>query len=226
MIDPDLWFTLYVLATRGAVQRPVPMTTNELGQLMSVSQQTASRRLARCAQEGLVIRTHTSSGMIVRISDRGLNELSDVFHGLEFALMHPEEETIIWGRLVTGLGEGAYYVEIYSSRFHQALGFRPFPGTLNVKVDDSESLRSVARMRQGPPLVVQGFAHEGRTFGDVLCYRVCVNDAINGAVVVAQRTHHSEDILEVIAPVNLREHLGLNDNSVIKLTLVPLHKAA
>jgi riboflavin kinase len=48
---------------------------------------------------------------------------------------------------------------------------------------------------------------------------------IEAAVVIAQRTHHSANILEVIAPFNLRKKLKLKDNEEITLTLVPLHLA-
>ena len=80
-------------------------------------------------------------------------------------------------------------------------------------------------MRQSPPLIVTGFSHEGRTFGDVICYRMKVNGEVEAAVVIAQRTHHSENILEIIAPVNLRERLGLVDGDQVVLALIPLHLA-
>jgi riboflavin kinase len=59
----------------------------------------------------------------------------------------------------------------------------------------------------------------------VICYRVKINRKIEAAVVIAQRTHHSEEILEVVAPVNIREALGLQDDDKITLTVIPLHLA-
>ncbi len=225
MIAPDIWFTLYALARKGATHRIVTLTTRELGFLMGISQQTASRRISRCVEEGLVSRIHMATGMRIQLTDRGRRELADVCKALEIALVPPANEIIIKGHLVTGLGEGAYYVEMYASRFEMALGFKPFPGTLNVRVLDEMSRKSVSRMRQSPPLIVQGFTYEGRTFGDVVCYRVRVNNRVDAAVVIAQRTHHSEDILEIVAPVNLRKKLRLRDSSEVVLTLVPLHRA-
>jgi riboflavin kinase len=52
---------------------------------------------------------------------------------------------------------------------------------------------------------------------------VRVNDKIEGAVVIAQRTHHSQDTLEVIAPVNLKKKLGLGVDEALTLRVVPLH---
>ena len=80
-------------------------------------------------------------------------------------------------------------------------------------------------MRHSPPHVVTGFTYEGRTFGDVICYRAKVNDKIEAAVVIAQRTHHSEDVLELIAPVNIRKVLKVKDSDPITLTIIPLHMA-
>jgi len=130
---------------------------------------------------------------------------------------------VIEGQIVTGLGEGAYYIDVYSTKLRNALGFKPHLGTLNVKVNNDESRRAVGRMKNSPPLVLTGFRHKGRTFGDVICYRVKVNDEIEGAVVIAQRTHHSEDILEVVAPVDIRSALKLCDDDTVRLILVPLH---
>jgi len=223
LIEPETWFTLYSLAQLGAVHGPVTFTTRQLGDFMGVSQQTASRRVAYCVEKGYISRTHTANGIGAELTEMGQNELLQVLGGLETALAPASDEILIRGRIVDGLGEGAYYVEAYSSRFKSALGFTPFSGTLNVKVADEESQRGVSRMKHTPPLVVTGFTREGRTFGDVICYRVRVNDKIEGAVVIAQRTHHSQDILEVIAPVNLRKKLGLGVDEALTLRVVPLH---
>jgi riboflavin kinase len=223
MIAPDIWFTLYSLANKGSIHSKTILTTSELGDLMNISQQTASRRIALCVEEGYVIRMHTADGMLLQITDKGRNELLRVFSNLEVAFTPIQDNIVIEGRLVTGIGEGAYYVDVYAQKLREALGFKPHLGTLNVKVIDEDSRRAIGRMRNTPPLVVNGFRHKGRTFGDVICYRVKVNNEIEAAIVMAQRTHHSEDILEVVAPVNIRETLNIGDDSDITLTVIPLH---
>ncbi len=223
MITPDIWFTLYSLANKGAIHNKAVLTTSELGELMNVSQQTASRRIALCVEEGYLLRIHTADGMLLQITSSGRDELLRVFSNLEAAFTPIPDDIIIEGRLVTGLGEGAYYVDVYASKLREALGFKPHLGTLNVKVIDDDSRRAIGRMKNTPPLVVSGFRHKGRTFGDVICYRVKVNNEIEAAVVMAQRTHHSEDILEVVAPVDIRKTLNMEDNSKVTLTVIPLH---
>jgi riboflavin kinase len=223
MITPDIWFTLYVLANKGAIHSEKVLTTRELGEILDISQQTASRRIAQCVEEGYFTRMHTADGMLLQITEKGKNELLRVSANLEAAFTPVQDSIVIEGRLVTGLGEGAYYVDVYSEKLREALGFRPHLGTLNVKVTDDESRRAIGRMRNSPPLVVTGFRHKGRTFGDVICYRVRVNDKIEAAIVMAQRTHHSEDILEVVAPVNIRKVLNINDDDKVTLAVIPLH---
>ncbi|MHA1926094.1 MAG: MarR family transcriptional regulator, partial [Candidatus Thorarchaeota archaeon] len=118
MIAPDVWFTLYVLAQEGAVHKRAVLTTRKLGDLLGVSQQTASRRVSYCAEEGYVSRVHTANGMLIQLSKKGVKELKGVMTSLELALVPREEEIVIAGRVVHGLGEGAYYVDAYSPRFH------------------------------------------------------------------------------------------------------------
>jgi riboflavin kinase len=225
MITPDIWFTLYVLANKGAIHSRKVLTTRELGEALGISQQTASRRIAQCVEDGYLNRIHTAEGMLLQVTEKGKNELLRVAANLETAFAPVEDNIVIEGRLITGLGEGAYYVDVYSDRLREALGFKPYMGTLNVKVIDEESRRAIGRMRNSPPLVVSGFRHKGRTFGDVICYRVRINDNIEAAIVMAQRTHHSEDILEVIAPFNIRRALNINDDDSVTLTVIPLHMA-
>ncbi|MCF2135679.1 MAG: CTP-dependent riboflavin kinase [Candidatus Thorarchaeota archaeon] len=226
MVSPEMWFTLFAIARKGALHRSKIMTTRELGEILGVSQQTASRRISDCVNSGYISRIHAANGMILRLTELGRKELKSVYDDLETAFtLHTEDLVIIEGIVTTGIGEGAYYVDIYAERFEEALGFKPYPGTLNVKVIDDESRKAVNAMRRSPPLVVTGFQFEGRTFGDVTCYRVKVNDQVDAAVVVAQRTHHTPDILEIIAPVNLREDYGLSDGSEVTLTVIPLHRA-
>ncbi|MHA1907052.1 MAG: DUF120 domain-containing protein [Candidatus Thorarchaeota archaeon] len=225
MINPETWFTLFALARRGALHDTVLLKTSELGKDLTVSQQTASRRISQCVDQGFLIRAHTVNGMQLKLTEKGREALVKVFSSLEIAFAPPKDEINIKGVIVGGLGEGAYYVDVYRSRFKKALGFDPYAGTLNVRIITEESRKAINRMKHTPPLMVSGFTKEGRTFGDVICYRVKVNGKIEATVVIAQRTHHSEDILEVIAPINIRKALKIKTDDEVVLTVIPLHLA-
>jgi riboflavin kinase len=42
---------------------------------------------------------------------------------------------------------------------------------------------------------------------------------VNGAVLLVNRTHYDETVLELIAPVNLRETLKIRDGDKIKVKI-------
>lgn len=51
------------------------------------------------------------------------------------------------GRVFSGVGEGSFYVSLYSKKFLEKLGFRPYPGTLNLRlVNDVEAFNSCLSM--------------------------------------------------------------------------------
>ena len=118
------------------------------------------------------------------------------------------------GRLVSGLGEGQHYVsrEGYRKQFREKLGFEPFPGTLNIRLDlpfDSAGRCAIN---------VEGFLDEGGTFGKCACYRAKVN-GIEAAIVRPEKSSYPPDMVEVIAPIRLRSSLALADGDEVMLTL-------
>ena len=112
MISPEIWFTLYSLSRKGAIHGKTILTTRELGDMMDISQQTASRRVAYCVDQGYVTRIHTAEGMLLQITDKGRQELIHVMTSLEIAFTPPQDEIVIEGQIVTGIGEGAYYIDV------------------------------------------------------------------------------------------------------------------
>ncbi len=119
----------------------------------------------------------------------------------------------ISGRVVTGLGEGQHYIskEGYSRQFQSELGFVPFPGTLNIRLDKPFAPPSEA-------IKIMGFSDEGRTFGGCECYRITIK-GIGAAVVRPERSNYPPDLIEIIAPVGLRESLCLSDGDEVEVML-------
>jgi len=118
------------------------------------------------------------------------------------------------GRLVSGLGEGQHYVarDGYRKQFQEKLGFDPFPGTLNIRLDrpfDYAWRRAIK---------IEGFLDEGVTFGKCSCYKVKVM-GIEAAIVRPERSSYPQDLVEVIAPIRLRSSLGLADGDEVMLRL-------
>jgi riboflavin kinase len=121
---------------------------------------------------------------------------------------------IIRGKVVTGMGEGQYYISLlgYRRQFNRKLGFDPYPGTLNVKL--SEPFEG----NDATAVDIEGFRDEIRTFGACKCYPVTIKD-IGGAIIRPERSSYPLDLAEVIAPVNLRETLGVSVGDEVELIL-------
>jgi riboflavin kinase len=117
------------------------------------------------------------------------------------------------GKIASGLGQGQYFIsrEGYSRQFLQHLGFVPFPGTLNVRLEEPFPAEQ-------PSIKIEGFREEGRSFGECKCYRIKLN-GIEAAVVRPERSRYPAELIEIIAPVKLRA-LGLEDGDPVEIILL------
>jgi riboflavin kinase len=62
---------------------------------------------------------------------------------------------------------------------------------------------------------IEGFTTPERTFGPVKCFSAKLR-GVKVAIVMPSRTHLT-DVVELIAPKNLRKKLGLKDGDRVKL---------
>lgn len=120
----------------------------------------------------------------------------------------------ILGFIISGTKKGGYFIsqKFYSEQFEEKLGFKPFPGTLNIQVQEG-NLEQIAKIPEEEIGIIEG----DEKFGDVRYIKARLNDAINGAIVFPVKTQHPQDILEFIADVNLRKHLNLKDGELVTL---------
>ncbi len=121
------------------------------------------------------------------------------------------------GRVFSGSGKGSYYVghPEYKKRFLKLLGYVPYPGTLNVKLDSGEEIEERRRMRLGKKALWIGeFRHRGERFSAVNCFRGRMAEQ-RVALLIVDITHYDDSVLELISPVYLREKLGLMDGSEV-----------
>jgi riboflavin kinase len=119
------------------------------------------------------------------------------------------------GSVITGLGEGKYYMSLagYRQQFGSLLGFEPYPGTLNIRLSQS-SLPIRKKIEAFNWIRIKGFSADSRTFGDARCLPCRIGN-VPCAIVIPGRTHYPEDIIEVIAPVALRRQLGVEDSDTV-----------
>ena len=217
-VDPNLWFTLLHLAKLGALRRGVFIKTFELAKELGTSQQTASRRILELEIKGYIKRSVSKKGQTIVITEKGAQQLMAVYAILHGSLSEALRSVVITGEVFTGLGEGAYYVSLngYRTQIIEKLGFDPYPGTLNLRLTDPSDVyfREVLSHRAG--ILIKGFSDGRRTYGSVKAFKAKIR-GIDAAVLLIERTHYGRDTLEVVAPVNLRQALNLEDGDKVSL---------
>jgi len=212
-------YMLFKLAEMGAYRRVAKFSTEFLAGKLGISQQTASRYLIDLERKGWIKRNITPEGSLIKIEDAGAKELQKLYSNLKFLIekSYPPSVTLE-GTVFTGLGEGAYYIakEPYRKQFTEKLGFKPYPGTLNLKLSSDYDIKTRMELEAYPAIEVTGFKNEDRTFGLVKCYPAVIENKVKGALITALRSHYDVSVLEIIAPVCLRKQLNLKDGSTVK----------
>ncbi len=109
---------------------------------------------------------------------------------------------MIEGRVIRGLGEGAYYVKLYSEEIKKILGKDPYPGTINLKVSKEEYLEVRRRARNR----IRGKRKGSLVLHDAY-YVKCLVKGEEGIVVFPTKGGHP-GVLEVILPKKLEVKEG------------------
>jgi len=217
MIPAEDLQCLKTIAIRGGCKGPVFVSTQSIGEMLAISQQTASRRLKGLETQGHITRTIAADGQHVTVTGLGEEALRNEFQDYSRIFADHNRGYVLSGTVVSGIGEGKYYMSLpaYKEQFNVHLGFVPYPGTLNIRLPPSvlpvrKKIDALNWIR------IKGFSTDGRTFGDAKCLP-CHIGAIPCGIVVPGRTHYPEDIIEVIAPVALRRKLGVGDTDSVSV---------
>jgi riboflavin kinase, archaea type len=121
----------------------------------------------------------------------------------------------ITGNIVSGTRKGSYFMslKVYQDEFQEKLGFKPFPGTLNIEISP-ENARSIHDLDDKMGII------KGRdNYGDVKFLPALLNHEIDGAILFPVKTQHSNEILEYVSQKNLREYLKLQDGDETVLNI-------
>lgn len=122
------------------------------------------------------------------------------------------------GRIVSGAGEAAFFTQLdwVQEQCEAKLGFKPWPGTLNLEILEEdlpvlEALQGGAAALLVPP---DPKFCEARVMALTLSH-------LSGALILPAEDVrvHGKRILEILAPVNVKETLGLADGDVVTLTI-------
>jgi riboflavin kinase len=210
--------TLKQLALVGALDGEEKLSCAGLADRLSVSTQTASRRLQGLEEDGFVERDIVTDGQWVRVTADGERRLREEYADYR-RVFESDVQVTLSGTVTSGMGEGRHYITLpgYMRQFREKLGYEPFAGTLNVDLDGA-SVRTRSRLNALDPVTIDGWEDDDRTYGPAYCYPAVVSasEPYEPAHVIApERTHHGDDHLELIAPDRLRDTLGLADGDEV-----------
>jgi CTP-dependent riboflavin kinase len=124
------------------------------------------------------------------------------------------------GRLATGTGQGKHFTRLDWARqqFLDTLGIDPFPGTLNLIIDDPESMKVWNRLKDTPGVRI-GNPNDGPHDCDARCYPVSIGGQIDAAIVLPEVAGYSPVQIEIIAATSVRDALDINDGDSLRLEI-------
>ncbi|MGP8077483.1 MAG: DUF120 domain-containing protein [Thermoplasmata archaeon] len=208
---------LKVLALTGADHTPSIVTSREIGAKIGVSQQAADRYLVALERRGLLVRTLAQRRQRVQLTPAAMELLRVEYHVYRRIFEGPARITVE-GTVASGLGEGRYYLSQpgYVVQFTERLGYSPYPGTLNVRVDGAV-LRTLSVVGGWNGVRIDGFPAAGRTFGGATCYTARING--RACHLIRPDRSHYKDVVEFIAGECLREALRLKDADPVRVDI-------
>jgi len=121
------------------------------------------------------------------------------------------------GKVFSGNGEGAEFIKLpwVSKQIAEKLGFIPYTGTLNIKLTAQSIIikNSLMNARAIEISPIKGFCR-GR------CFRACFIQDLNCAIIIPEVENYPKDVIEVAAPVNLREKFKLKDSDMVEVKIM------
>ena len=197
--------TLTQLLSKGAKYNFIQLTSSSLGKSVQKSQQTASKYLMELESDGFIERLMKGRKVFVKITNKGYAELVKLHSDLGSSLGAFPSSIELQGVIVSGMGEGAYYMSLngYTKQFKSKIGYVPFPGTLNVKLNQKEHVEAIRQFDDFDGQKINSFSDGKRTYGWVKCFPAKLNKTTNCQLIRLERTHYDNSIIELISENNI-----------------------
>lgn len=124
--------------------------------------------------------------------------------------------TIVFeAKVFSGNGAGRKFIELpwVERQIQEKLGFSPYFGTLNLLLSKGSAIKRVLLEKaEGIEVAPQAGYYSGVMFKAQI-------GGLKAGVIIPKVPNYPRDVLEVIAPVCLREHLKLADSSLVAVTV-------
>lgn len=213
--------TLTYLLSKGAKYNFVTITTSSLGKEIKKSQQAASKHLLELEEGDFIDRIISGRKISVKITSKGYSEMVKLSNVLQKSLKSSPSHVLLKGTLVSGMGEGAYYMSLkgYTKQFKSKISYVPFPGTFNVKLGKKEYTETIRQFEALDGTRIDGYSDGKRTYGWVKCFKAKLNSSLDCAFIRLERTHHDTSTIELISKNNLRKSAKLSDGDKVTISI-------
>ncbi|WP_435547462.1 DUF120 domain-containing protein [Desulfobacterium sp. N47] len=126
------------------------------------------------------------------------------------------KQRILSGVIVRGAGEAAYFTKLdwVQKQCAEKLGFKPFPGTLNILVNRN-CFPYLEDLQKKPAIELLS---PNPSFCNARLLPASLNDLLVAIIIPDEEVNiHDKNIVEVIAPVSLKKTLSLRDGEEVVL---------
>lgn len=216
-MDEKYTSTLKTIALLGGMNDHIAISSRELGDILNMSQQSASKRILELLEAKYIVRDLGARRQRIKLTENGVNWLKSEYNEYR-RIFELTDHMTLRGRVTAGMGQGGYYISQpqYVEQFEKTLGFSPFEGTLNIVVD-KEDIGKLGVLRGSAGHLIKGFDADGRTFGNVVAHKAKIRN-VDCAIVMPERSHYS-DVVEVICKYHLRRTLSLKDRDFVEVKI-------
>ena len=101
--------TLKQIALLGGVHDYIAISSRELGELLDISQQSASKKILELLSNGLIERDLGARRQRIKLTEKGFDLLRKEYSDYQ-RVFEMKDHLVIVGTVISGLGEGQYYV--------------------------------------------------------------------------------------------------------------------
>lgn len=119
------------------------------------------------------------------------------------------------GEVTTGRKKAQKFLSLepYKDRIEEKTGIRPFPGTLNIEVNEEKHQEFREEKEEER---IEGFTYEEEDYGGLELYTVKI-EGLEAALLDIDRADHGDEVAEIIASEKLRAELGLEDGDKVNI---------
>ena len=129
-----------------------------------------------------------------------------------------QNEWVLKGKVVSGVRKAAYFTQLewVQEQCMEKLGFKPYPGTLNLEISEKdlpiiEALQKEEGIELMPP---------DPTFCAAKAMPLSIGHVSGAIIIPAEEVRvHGKKVIEVISPLRLKETLGVEDGDYLTLTV-------